>query len=206
MSRSRCLLHICCAPDATVPWEELSRDYEVLGYFYGSNIYPYEEYGRRREAVATLAEHREGGVLFPVWAPQEWLEKTRTYAREPEKGKRCSLCFYLQLSHAAAAARREGCSLLCTTLTISPHKNVERIRAIGEAVACRYGLEWLHKVWRKGGGFQRSVAQSRELGLYRQNYCGCLYSIHGENHSQHKERGRYITGSEKGYAEKIYSS
>ena len=190
MARTRCLLHICCAPDATVPWDELAREYQVLGYFYGSNIYPYQEYRRRREAVTSLAEHREGELLFQEWAPQEWLEKTRVHAGEPEKGKRCSLCFYLQLSHAAAVARREGCSLLCTSLTISPHKDVECIRAIGEVVTSRYGLGWLYKVWRKGGGFQRSVAQSRELGLYRQNYCGCLYSIHGKNHLQ-REGQRY---------------
>jgi len=181
--RKRCLLHICCAPDATVPWEELAREHDVLGYFYGSNIYPREEYQLRRKAVEILENHREGRALFPEWAPQEWLEKTRPYATEPEKGMRCSLCFFLQLSHAARTARQEGCSLLATTLTISPHKDVRRIQAIGQSVASRYGLEWLHKIWRKEGGFQRSVAESRMLGLYRQNYCGCLYSMHGEIHA-----------------------
>jgi len=174
-------LHICCAPDATVPWEELAREYEVSGYFYGSNIYPEKEYLRRRKAVEVLKKHREGKVFFEKWNPQEWIEKTRKYATEPERGRRCSLCFYLQLSRAAWMARKVGCSCLCTTLTISPHKNVLRIQAIGNHVATRYGLEWLSRVWRKEGGFQRSVAESRDLGLYRQNYCGCLYSMQNEN-------------------------
>ncbi len=177
MERKKCLLHICCAPDATVPWEKLDLEYDVVGYFYGNNIHPEEEYLYRKEAVEILGNYRRGELLFEDWDPREWLDATRIYAKEPEKGKRCSLCFYLQLSHAAKVALKRGCNVLCTTLTISPHKNVSRIEAIGKHVAARYELEWLSRIWRKGGGFQRAVAESRELSLYRQTYCGCLYSM-----------------------------
>ncbi|MCL1941641.1 MAG: epoxyqueuosine reductase QueH [Synergistaceae bacterium] len=177
MLDNKLLLHICCAPDATVPWASLSRDMSVAGYFYGSNIHPQEEYAKRREAVAKLMGSVGGRCIYPDYLPDSWLRSALPYAGEPEGGKRCALCFRLQLEHAAREAAGSGCSHLCTTLTISPHKNVTLINGIGNEIAENYGLAWVGRVWRSNNGFPDSVKAARALGLYRQNYCGCVYSI-----------------------------
>ncbi|MCL1875466.1 MAG: epoxyqueuosine reductase QueH [Synergistaceae bacterium] len=172
------MLHICCAPDATVPWTELSliENLNLVGYFYGSNIHPPEEYDKRRNAVEILMDSVKGQCIFPAPTPLSWLDSVRALADEPEGGKRCALCFRLQLDCTARAAVNSGCSHMCTTLTISPHKDVALINSIGNEITENYGLTWVERIWRKNNGFQNSVRMSKAIGLYRQNYCGCKYS------------------------------
>ncbi|MCL2146921.1 MAG: epoxyqueuosine reductase QueH [Synergistaceae bacterium] len=176
---NRVLLHICCAPDATIPWTELSltENLSIIGYFYGSNIHPSEEYDKRREAVEILMNNVKGQCIYPAPSPDLWLQSVSALADEPEGGQRCAICFWLQLEGAAKAAVDSGCSHLCTTLTISPHKNVDLINSIGNEIADNYGLVWLRRVWRKNNGFLNSVKISKSLGLYRQSYCGCIFSM-----------------------------
>jgi predicted adenine nucleotide alpha hydrolase (AANH) superfamily ATPase len=171
------LLHVCCAPDATVPWPALREEgFEVDGFFYGSNIHPEDEWARRRDAVKKLAAALgERPVIFP-YDPESWLGLTRNTAREPEGGARCRICFRAQLKASAEYAASMGYKHLCTTLSISPHKDPLAINMIGSSVADSFGVKWLERVWRKKDGFKMSVSRSRELGLYRQNYCGCVYS------------------------------
>ena len=176
----RLLLHACCAPDASVPWLDLRAEgYEVLPYWYGANIHPSDEEARRREALSLLAARMGGRIVIDSCEASCWLEETSHLADEPEGGRRCALCFRLQLEGAARAALREGAGVLCTTLTISPHKDADLINRIGAECAAGHGLEWLVRVFRKRDGFLRSVALSREYGLYRQGYCGCVYSMAG---------------------------
>ena len=173
------MLHICCAPDATVPTLDLAAEgWQVAGFFYGSNIQPEEEYQLRLGALHTLREHRGLPVEVAPYAPEEWRAHMLRLGlmEEPEGGRRCTACFELQLAAAAEAAVRLGCSHLCTSLTISPHKDAARITAIGERIASAHGLTWEPRIWRKKDGFLRSIRISKELGLYRQNYCGCLPS------------------------------
>lgn len=178
----RLLLHICCAPDACVPWPELiGEGYETTGFFYGGNIQPVEEYEKRKAALVTLMNSVGAGAAIPPYSTDEWMEAASSLADEPEGGGRCEVCFSVQLEAAAKYAEKNGFDCLTTTLTISPHKNVELINRIGGATAARHGLEWLSRVWRKNDGFRRSVLESRRLGLYRQNYCGCVYSIRTGN-------------------------
>lgn len=180
MNKKRLLLHICCAPDATIPWPELiSEEYETAGYFYGGNIHPAEEYELRLGAVRVLAAETRGELILPAYDTGEWFAAVRGLEDEPERGARCAVCFRVQLEAAADYARENGFSHLCTTLTISPHKDVKLINAIGAEAASSRGLEWVERVWRKNDGFKRSVAESKRLGLYRQNYCGCLFSMRG---------------------------
>lgn len=177
----RLLLHICCAPDGTIPWQALlGEGYDVTGFFYGNNIHPLEEFGKRKEAVLSLGEYMKGEVIINPYDPEKWITLTRSLASEPEGGKRCPLCFRIQLESSAKAACAAGCHFLCTTLTISPHKDPCLINSIGEETASRYGLVWVEKIWRKNEGFKRSVHMSKDLGLYRQCYCGCVYSIRGD--------------------------
>ena len=178
LSKKRLLLHICCAPDATIPWPEcISEEYETAGYFYGGNIHPREEYDRRLAAARTLAAETGGELFVPEYETGAWFSAVRGLESEPERGARCAVCFRVQLEAAADFARERGYTHLCTTLTISPHKDAALINAIGAEVSAERGIEWIERVWRKRDGFRRSVAESKRLGLYRQNYCGCLFSI-----------------------------
>ena len=111
-----------------------------------------------------------------------WHDLAAPLADEPEGGKRCELCFRLQLEGAAKAAVCRSIPFLCTTLTISPHKNVPLINAIGAEISEKHGLFWLPRIFRRQGGFLRSVAISKELGLYRQTWCGCEYSVRNGGH------------------------
>ena len=178
MSDKRLLLHICCAPDATIPWPELvDQGHEVTGFFYGSNIHPASEWRLRRETAEKLASIFEKPLVVAPYEPEDWIRRTAELAGEPEGGARCALCFAIQLEQCAAYAAQNGFAAICTTLTISTHKNATLINEIGARVAKAYGLEWLPRVWRKQDGFKRSVERSREYNLYRQGYCGCMYSL-----------------------------
>ena len=168
--QSRALLHICCAPDATVPWKDLlDSGMETVGYFYGSNIQPENEYKKRLNAVIQLSEFFGAPVLIDSYDPLSWLINL--------KG---NLYFPAQIEKAAQIAKDKGFTYLGTTLTISPHKKPGLINGIGKSVARRYGLHWIDVIWRKNNGFLRSIQMSKKLGLYRQNYCGCILSIRGE--------------------------
>ena len=172
------LLHICCAPDGTVPIPDLLNEgWNVYGFFYGGNIHPLDEYRKRLEAIHTVTFHNGIPCTIPEYSPEIWLSKIHGLENEPEGGKRCTKCFTIQLEAAAHEAVRLGCEYMSTTLTISPHKNVKLINEIGESVSSSHGLKWESRIWRKNNGFLRSVKISRELGLYRQNYCGCTFSI-----------------------------
>ncbi len=186
------LLHICCAPDASVPVPDLlSEGWDVVGFFYGSNIHPLSEYKLRLEALYKLTAHTGINCDVMSYDPEEWLEEVTGLEHEPEGGRRCERCFMAQFEAGALAARRLGCDNFCTTLTISPHKNVALINSLGEKIAGLHGLTWQSRIWRKNNGFLRSIRASRELGLYRQNYCGCVFSqsqSHRESVSQgHQE-------------------
>ena len=171
------LLHICCAPDASIPIPDLlSEGWNVRGFFYGSNIHPYDEYVKRLEALNILTAHYGIECEIMNYDPDEWLDCVHGLECEPEGGKRCAKCFEIQLMRCAESAKRFGCENFCTTLTISPHKNVTLINSIGDSVSALHGLKWENRIWRKNNGFLRSVRASKELGLYRQNYCGCMFS------------------------------
>ena len=184
MYRKKLLLHCCCAPDSTVPLEDLPVEgYDVTLYWYGANIHPAGEETRRREDLLSLAGRKGNPVIVEDTFSPPWMEAALPFAEEPEGGRRCALCFRLQLEGAALTAVRLGIGTICTTLTISPHKDEKLINSIGAAEAEKHGLVWLPKVFRKKNGFPRSVALSKEFGLYRQSYCGCIFSIRrGEDH------------------------
>lgn len=178
MNSGRLLLHVCCAPDATVPWPVLlDEGYDVTGFFYGNNIHPEDEWRLRRDACTHLAAVLEEALVVLPYEPGIWFDGLEGLEDEPEGGARCALCFEKQLSSAAKYAREHGFASFCTTLTISPHKDVALIDGIGRKIGGESGIEWVSRVWRKNGGFGISVQRSRDLGLYRQSYCGCSCSV-----------------------------
>jgi predicted adenine nucleotide alpha hydrolase (AANH) superfamily ATPase len=181
MHKPNLLLHACCGPCATVCVERLLPDYEVALLWYNPNIQPPEEYERRLEAARAVAEHFD--VDLVVLPPEEraWRRAVSAVpdsAAQPEGGKRCLMCLRFRLARAAREAEQRGFPFFDTTLSVSPHKDLRVIRgALRQEVQERdYALNYPHQDYRANGGFQRSLDLSRELGLFRQNYCGCLPS------------------------------
>lgn len=174
---ARVLLHVCCAPDATVPWPSLLEEgFEVDACFYGSNIHPKEEFNRRLESLARLAGLLGRTLFVGRYDPNSWFSTIRGNEAESEGGSRCRLCFERQLNWAASEASAGGYEILGSTLSISPHKDPNVINEMGQRAASSFNLAWLDRIWRKGNGFKRSVLESQRLGLFRQNYCGCIFS------------------------------
>ena len=176
MAKPPLLVHICCAPDAIHGVEVFQRDHEVTGYFYNPNIWPTEEYDMRW----VEAQKVEALLHFPLleggYEPKLWERRVRRFAAEPERGRRCDICYALRLDAAARTAAERGMPEFTTVLTVSRWKKAEVINRIGRMLGRKHGLRFLEADLKKEGGFERSVELSRRHGLYRQKYCGCRYS------------------------------
>lgn len=176
--RSCVLLHACCAPCASVGLPALMNEFATVAlYFYGGNIHPRSEWERRLGAVETLADCYAVELIREEYGVAEWDDRVSGLERECEGGERCEVCMRLQLEKCARTARDLEIPFLCTSLTLSPQKSPVSINLWGSEIATRYNLGWVERVWRKKGGFLKSVQESRRLSLYRQNYCGCRYSL-----------------------------
>ncbi len=169
----RLLLHICCGPCATFTVRYFrERGAEVTGYWYNPNIHPYSEYLKRRETLARYAE--EIGLSVFWEARYDAVEFFRRVAGHEAFGERCALCYHLRLEGAARFAAEGGFDLFSTTLLISPYQNLRAIRALGEELGSLYGTPFYFENLRRGFAEHHRLAE--EHGLYRQRYCGCLYS------------------------------
>lgn len=172
----RLLLHACCAPDAAHGIQQAKPNYEIVCFFYNPNIDNEAEYEKREQEARKVAEHFAVEYVSGGYDVEKWREAIRGYEDCPEGGDRCRICYQLRLTAAAAQAAKSGCSAFTTVLTVSPHKNAKALFAIGQEAAAQTGVRFLDIDFKKKDGFKKSVALSNELGLYRQNYCGCSYS------------------------------
>lgn len=176
-ARPKLLLHSCCGPCSSYVLEYLTQYFEVYLSYYNPNIQPREEYELRLLNQKKVLERISGVTLVECGYDGEAYEKAAEgLENEPEGGARCTECFRLRLDFAAREAKRLGCDYCCTTLTVSPHKDAQRINTLGEELCERCGVKWLPGDFKKRNGYKRSIELSREFDLYRQNYCGCLYS------------------------------
>jgi hypothetical protein len=173
----RVLLHICCGPCATHVIEALAKEYGVTGYFYNPNIHPPEEYVRRLEAAREVCARFQVRLVEEPPDHTEFREAVRGLEGEPENGSRCLVCYRLRLGRAAREAARGLHEALATTLTVGPMKKASLVNPIGAEEAEKAGVRFLDVDWKKRDGFRRSCELSRELGIYRQHYCGCEFSI-----------------------------
>lgn len=174
--KPKLLLHVCCAPDATVVLERLATEYEITIFFYNPNVQPASEYALRLAEMERLVE-QSGIVLLPAeYNPDDWFTLTQGMEKIPEGGTRCTVCFEMRLQKTAAAARQHGFDLFTTVLSVSPHKNANLINQLGTQIAQQYGVAFMPANFKKQNGFLRSLELSRQFGLYRQDYCGCVYS------------------------------
>ena len=178
--RPRLLLHSCCAPCSSYVLEYLSQYFDITVYYYNPNIAPAQEYDARvREQERLIREMKlPGPVRFVAgeYVPEDFYAAVKGYEKVPEGGERCFKCFGLRLEHAARLAKEGGYDYFTTTLTISPMKNAARLNDIGLRMAELYVVPYLVSDFKKKNGYKRSVELSGEYGLYRQDYCGCVYS------------------------------
>ena len=175
--RPRLLLHSCCAPCSSAVLEILTAHFDTTVFFYNPNILPAEEYEKRLWWLRFLLERAPFAqgveLLVPERDEAAFIAAARGLEGEREGGARCTSCFSLRLSRTAEAAKAGGFEYFCTTLTVSPHKNAPLINAIGERLGEEHGVKWLPSDFKKKDGYARSIALSREYGLYRQTWCGC---------------------------------
>lgn len=172
------LLHACCAPCSSYTLEYIHSYFNIILYFYNPNIAPSEEYSyRHSELVRLVKEMRlDIPVICEEYAPQPFYELAKGLETLPERGERCRKCIELRLRSTALKAKELGCDYFTTTLTISPHKNAAFINRCGGALAEELGVNYLFSDFKKHEGYKRSIELSRIHNLYRQDYCGCVYS------------------------------
>lgn len=174
------LLHACCAPCSSYSLEYLTEHFSVTVYYYNPNIFPKEEFQRRTEElkrlISLLPVRNPVTLIVGDYDPEEFFRAVKGLEQIPEGGKRCEACFRLRLESAARLARELGADWFTTTLTISPMKDAGLLNRIAEELGERYGVRALPTDLKKKNGYKRSVELSAIYGLYRQDYCGCIFS------------------------------
>lgn len=171
------VLHACCAICSAYPLSMLKDSgYDVIVYFYNPNIHPEEEYQKRLEAQHTLCKHFDCKLVEGEYNPDEYYSFVKGFENEPERGLRCDKCFELRLQKTAEYAKSIGVDIFTTSIVISPHKNFSKISQIGEKIAKDMGINYLAIDFKKKDGFLKTNRISKELNLYRQNYCGCSFA------------------------------
>lgn len=171
------LLHTCCAPCGIAVLDELRKKFDMTVLFFNPNIYPEAEYIKRKSEVVKICHEWSIPMIDMDYVPEEWDARVRGLEQEPEQGKRCFTCIGMRLDRSAREAKVRGFSIFGTTLTMGSRKSAKVIFPIGEAAARRYELLFYAEDWKKKGREAIGRTMVKERGIYRQNYCGCRYSI-----------------------------
>lgn len=172
------LLHACCGICSGYPISLLKdMGYSVVVYFYNPNIYPQEEYQKRLDAETKLCTHFGCNLIIGEYETEVYYNFVAGLENEPEKGLRCDKCFELRLRKTAQKCVELGINEFTTSMVISPHKNYEKLTKIGKDIAQEYNLQYFSLNFRKNDGFLKTNRISKDLGLYRQNYCGCKFAL-----------------------------
>jgi predicted adenine nucleotide alpha hydrolase (AANH) superfamily ATPase len=171
------LVHVCCAPDAAYVIGLLKESSEVTAFFYNPNIQPAEEYRLRLADAVKVADVLGVPFVEGDYDEARWLALTRKFREEPEKGRRCDVCYAIRLERTAAAAAARGFDAFTTVMSLSPWKKAATLNRIGRMFGRRHSVAFMEADFKKRDGFRKSVALSRDMNLYRQNYCGCIYSL-----------------------------
>ena len=178
--RKRLLLHACCAPCSSYVLEYLIKYFDISVLYYNPNISPYSEYEKRiaelKRLMMEMPLNAETTIIEGKYDFERFAEITDGLEMLPEGSERCFKCYRFRMEEAAKTAVEQGYDYFTTTLSISPHKNAEKINEIGQELEQKYGARYLYADFKKKEGYKRSIQLSREYGLYRQNYCGCIYS------------------------------
>ena len=175
------LLHSCCAPCSSYVLEYLSQYFEITIFYYNPNIGKEEEYKKRVEEQKRLIESLP--AKHPIYfmegeyEPEKFYDAVKGYEKYEEGGERCFICYEMRLRESAKIAKEKGFDYFTTTLSISPLKNATKLNEIGHKLSSEYEVEYLYSDFKKKNGYKRSIELSKEYDLYRQDYCGCVYSV-----------------------------
>lgn len=174
------LLHSCCAPCSSYVIEYLSEFFDITVFYYNPNIHPEIEYRKRvveqKEFIKKFPSKRKVDFIEGDYNVQSFFQMSKGYENQKEGGLRCFNCYALRLQNTAKLAQKLNFDYFTTTLTISPHKNAQKINEIGEELEKEFNINFLYSDFKKKNGFKRSIELSNEYNLYRQDYCGCVFS------------------------------
>lgn len=171
------LLHSCCAPCSSGVLDDLRQQYDITVFFYNPNIFPLEEYEKRAKEQAKYLQQIGISYIICDYDPEVYQDFIKGLEKEPEGGKRCEKCFELRLRETAEYAKRHNYDWFTTTLSVSPHKNHEVINEIGVRIGEEVGVKFLEANFKKNDGYLKSINNCKKYNIYRQNYCGCKYSM-----------------------------
>lgn len=178
--RPKLLLHVCCGPCSSYVLEYLCNYFDITCFYYNPNITPKEEYDKRVIEVKRLIKEASfiKNVDFINWKydPESFELIAKGLENEKEGGKRCKKCYHLRLAETARYAKENGFDYFTTTLSISPYKDAESLNSIGKKLSTEYDVPYLFSDFKKRNGYKRSIELSRDFNLYRQDFCGCIYS------------------------------
>lgn len=187
--RKKLLLHSCCAPCSSYVLEYLTKYFDITVYYYNPNIYPKEEFYKRAEEQRRLVcdmQARGCSVIEEKFDENEFYSAVAGYEKEKEGGERCFKCYELRLEKTAQYAKQHGFDYFCTTLSISPLKNAQKLNELGEKIGARYDIDYLYSDFKKKNGYKRSIELSKIYNLYRQDYCGCVFSKNEREDTKNK--------------------
>lgn len=180
--KPKLLLHSCCAPCSSYVITYLYDYFDITILYYNPNIYPYEEYKKRKDEQIRLISNFKGVKIIDCDYDNDiYNEVIKGLENEPERGSRCTKCFYLRLDKTGEIAKKNNFEYFGTTLTVSPYKNAKLLNEIGEDISKKYDIKWLYSDFKKNDGYKKSIELSKKYDLYRQDYCGCLYSKEWRN-------------------------
>lgn len=175
-ARRKLLMHACCAPCSSSCIERLKDFFDITIYFYNPNIDTLNEFTYRAQEQKRLCEKLGVVCIIEEYNSKDFYCEVEGLEAQPEGGKRCEKCFILRLTKTALFAKQNNYDYFTTTLTVSPLKNAQLLNELGEAIGKKCGVNFLNSDFKKKNGYLRSIELSREFGLYRQNYCGCIFS------------------------------
>ena len=170
------LLHSCCGPCSSACIDRLKEYFDITVVYYNPNIEPIDEYIHRKNEQVRLLKEWNIKYLDCDYDNDLWVDTTKYLTKELEGGKRCSVCFGIRLKYTANMAKRPGFDYFGTTLTVSPHKDSQLINKIGGSIGSNLGIKYLYSDFKKRDGYKKSCEFAKQYNLYRQDYCGCLYS------------------------------
>lgn len=178
--KPKVLMHSCCAPCSSYVLEYLSKYFEITLFFYNPNITDEDEFNKRKEELIRLnkeiAPQNAIDIIVGEYEPDKFMSMAKGLEDLPEGSNRCFKCYEMRLRKTAELARDKQFDYFCTTLSISPYKNADKLNSIGELLSQEYNIPYLYSDFKKNNGYKKSIELSKKYHLYRQNYCGCIFS------------------------------
>jgi len=178
--KKKILLHSCCAPCSSYVITYLTNYFDITILYYNPNIYPYEEYLKRKKEqiklIKKLNNKNKIDIIDCDYDNNLYNKLIKGLENEPERGNRCTICYQMRMEKTANIAKENNYDYFCTTLSVSPYKNSKLINEIGKELEKKYNIKWLYSDFKKKDGYKKSIELSKKYNLYRQDYCGCIYS------------------------------